>query len=1224
MRQSVLKPVASSPKYKVYGLNKERVFVSGCVVQMRCTACGTMYAVTKEQTGLWEGAPCLRAGCKNGTLSAYIPDGANYYASLYSSGDMVRINAKEHTGLLERPEREQLETDFKRGRDTRKLWDPNVLSCTPTLEMGIDIGDLSTVILCSMPPARSQFLQRAGRAGRKNGNALTLVVANARPHDLYFYADPMEMIAGSVTPPEIFLKASAVLERQFVAFCMDSWVKKGIPEDAIPEKVGAVLRTLKARKNDTFPFNFLNYVQSTLSQQINTFMQMFAADLDDGAKEELQVFARGNSPDTSPMHLKVLDAFEDLKKQQKALKASVKKLKDMRKELEAKPKDSSYEDEIKKLKGEEEALQNVSQELGRKNIFNFLSDEGLLPNYAFPEAGIILRAVLYRREEQDSAAQKKKYEKMVYEYNRSASSAISEFAPNNSFYAEGRKLTIDQVDLTTAQITQWRLCPNCSHAQIEETGKSTAACPQCGSPGWADAGQVRPMLKVQMVYSNTDYTRSLINDEREDRTVVFYCKQLLVDVDEEHDITAAYQMDNDDFPFGYEFARKATLREINFGESDMTGEPLSVSGVDDIRKGFRVCKYCGKIQPDNGKPDHSLACKVRTMPALLQSGAFEECLFLYREFTTEILRLLIPATTMDATKVRLESFIAAFMLGMKEYFGNVDHLGATVSEVPVPDADYRKQYLVIYDSVPGGTGYLKQLMHKENALTEIFEKALHVMRTCSCNEDPNKDGCYHCLYAYRQSRKMGNISQATAIRLLNSILSGKDHVKKISRIGDIQTNPLFDSELELRFLEAVRLKAGADNVKDILRGGKHSYYVKFSDTVAWEIEPQVLLGPADGVLVPCKPDFVFWPASDSMHKKPVAVFTDGFQYHKDNVADDTVKREAIRRGGNFYVWSLSFKDVQNVFTPQGDYVTESLAAEKMPYGPVIYQNMIKQYKATAISPGKLTSFDLLLAYLRLPDAEALFTEHARAYGLSLLNPTAMQNKPEYTLWKRFIDDANDQIHLPVPDSEFSQTVFGRWMPRQPSSNLTVYAGISASDLRAHKSSVIVCAMLQDEPDKRTGKYEPDWNGFWRFFNVMQFAENFMALSSTGLAKADYHELPVPSASTKDNVPAAASASGSTWDNIMELLFDEGAKDFARLAAGASVPAPDEDHIGYEVEGKNKEVLATIEIAWPDRKIGFMTDDQLEDKDKAEAHGWKILSAPDTADADITKIFGGDD
>ncbi|MDY3301607.1 MAG: hypothetical protein SOX30_03820, partial [Lachnospiraceae bacterium] len=77
--------------------------------------------------------------------------------------------------------------------------------------------------------------------------------------------------------------------------------------------------------------------------------------------------------------------------------------------------------------------------------------------------------------------------------------------------------------------------------------------------------------------------------------------------------------------------------------------------------------------------------------------SFEDCLFLYREFHTEALRILVPATTQDSSNVRQESFVAAFMLGLKEKFGNVDHLNACISEVPVPDADYRKQYLVIYD-----------------------------------------------------------------------------------------------------------------------------------------------------------------------------------------------------------------------------------------------------------------------------------------------------------------------------------------------------------------------------------------------------------------------------------------------------------------------------------------------------------------------------------------------
>lgn len=1217
VRLKVVSLVPSSVNYKIYGLNKERVFITDDVMQMRCDRCGSVYAVSVKNAELWNGAPCQRSAC-TGFLEEYETGEVDYYGRLYSTGDLARINAREHTGLLERPNREQLEIDFKRGKDTQEIWDPNVLSCTPTLEMGIDIGDLSTIILCSMPPAQSQFLQRAGRAGRKDGNALTLAIANARPHDLYFYADPLDMIAGNVTPPQIFLRASAVLERQFLAFCMDSWVKKGVPDHAIPDKVGVILKKLDDRPGDMFPFNFLNYVQSTLSRQLNSFMQMFAAYLDESAREELQAFARGKGADDSPMYVKILDAFEDLKKQQDALRASVDALKVMIKELEEKPKDSSYDEEIKELKREEAALLTVLQEIGKKNIFNFLSDEGLLPNYAFPEAGIILRAVLYRKEEEEMPSQKKKYEKMLYEYSRSASSAISEFAPNNSFYVDGRKLTIDQVDLTTAQTARWRLCPNCSHVQMEETGKNTSACPRCGSPAWADAGQVRTMLKVQMVYSNMDYTRSLINDESDDRNNVFYCKQLLVDVDEDHDISGAYRMDNEDFPFGYEFVRKATLREINFGESDMTGEKLSVSGVEEVRKGFRICKYCGKIQSEHGKANHSFACKARKMSALMQADAYEEYLFLYREFSTEILRLLVPATTMDSSSVKMESFVAAFMLGMKEYFGNVDHLRATVSEVPVPDADYRKQYLVIYDSVPGGTGYLKQLMHEKNALIEIFEKALHVMENCSCKEDPQKDGCYHCLYAYRQSQQIGNISRTVAIRILKSILSGKDHVQKIDKINDIPVNPLFDSELEQRFMEAVRTKAGAASVSDTIRNGKHSYYVKLGD-VAWEIEPQVLLDAGDGVSVSCKPDFVFWPVTAPNHK-PVAVFTDGFLYHKDNVSDDTIKREAIRRSGNFRVWSLSFRDVQSVFASQGDYYTATLEAEKMPSGKSMYQNTIKKYKADAIEPARLTSFDLLLEYLRLPEAEAIFKAQAYAYSLSLLEPLLMKNSLAFHNWKRIVEAVNDQTHFTNADFTFPGTVYGSWVPRNTNAHLAIHAGIVADALKT-EGAVAVCAVLNDEKNGRTDKYEQEWNGFWRFHNLMQFSDEFMAVSSAGMSRMDYLGLPAAVHAAADPV-APDTVIDDAWDAIKEILFDEDAKVFVDILKETGAPAPEEDHVGYEVESDDGEVIATIEIAWPEKRIGFMTAEQAEDKEKLEGMGWKILSLPDAADMDTASLFGG--
>ena len=100
---------------------------------------------------------------------------------------------------------------------------------------------------------------------------------------------------------------------------MDSWVKKGVPEGAIPKKVGVILNKLDAKPNDMFPFNFLQYVKSNLTSRLNSFIQMFAEYLDENAKDELGSFARGNGLKESPMYLKVLESFNILKKQQDSL-----------------------------------------------------------------------------------------------------------------------------------------------------------------------------------------------------------------------------------------------------------------------------------------------------------------------------------------------------------------------------------------------------------------------------------------------------------------------------------------------------------------------------------------------------------------------------------------------------------------------------------------------------------------------------------------------------------------------------------------------------------------------------------------------------------------------------------------------------------------------------------------------------------------------------------------
>lgn len=1204
----------------VWGINTEKCFVTKDVHQMVCDVCGQQISISGNNASTFEGACCTRKEC-NGHMHVADEQNLDFYGRLYSQGELIRIVAKEHTGLLERDDREALEKTFKKGKEDKKPWEANLLSCTPTLEMGIDIGDLSTVVLCSIPPAQAQYAQRAGRGGRKDGNALTVVIANAKPHDLYFYEDPMEMIAGAVEPPKVFLRASAVLTRQFTAYCMDCWVKGG--EASIPRDVGACLVKLDETGSDRFPNNFMKYVQTNLSKLVRTFINTFSANpggnggLDENAIADIKKFAMGDSQTEESMAFKIYHEFHELKDQRTAIQKSVKELDAMIKELQDKPEDPAYEDQINELCAERAAWRKVVEGINKKDVFGFLADSGLLPNYAFPEAGIVLKAVLTRAENDEENEGKKKYETVSYEYTRSASAAISEFAPLNSFYAGGHKLTIDQVDINTAKSEPWRLCPNCTHAVLENSGALTSTCPQCGSPGWADAGQVRSMFKVSMVYSNMKEQESLIGDESDDRATMFYDKELLVEVDEDKNVLQAFQMDNEEFSFGYEFVKNAIMREINFGESSIIGDKLSVAGHEGIRKGFKICRHCGKIQVENEQPKHSRFCRmVKDKNAVMDP--YEECLFLYREFQTEALRILIPATTMDATNIRVESFVAAFMLGMKSYFGNVDHLNATVSEVPVPDAEYRKQYLVIYDSVPGGTGYLKQLMNDENGIVDVLQRALDVMENCSCKEDPQKDGCYKCLYAYRQSSHIGEISRRNAISMLKAILSGKDNKTEIKKLAYVDVNHLFDSELERRFVGAFERLSTAERPIQIhkqLVNDKEGYSLQIGEAL-WSIEPQVDFGETMGISVASRPDFVIRPKRILGDQKPVAVFTDGFQFHRDSVDQDTRKRMAIMLSGKYRVWSLTYKDVQHMYQDQGDYRTATLIPDRMPSGTAVYRKAVKQAGATKITPDKKNSFELLVDYLGYSDSEKWFSVHAFAYAMSMVDMTSVGKQMLYSNWKSGWQAILTAISSENDPDPFGSAVSGKWMPRQDLGNIEVYSEVSTQDMMSGGATppMKVGVIINDDPDSRTDKYDLDWNGFWNFVNVMQFNETAYFLSKVGMKNAIYTILGSITAekemhATTDTTELVIDAK---WDEIMDEFFDDVAITCATEMRNNGIPAP--STIGFEFDG-----VAEAEMAWEDRKIVWLLTDQEDYSDAFKAAGWKVLHSNDEVNL---SMFGG--
>ena len=404
------------------------------------------------------------------------------------------------------------------------------------------------------------------------------------------------------------------------------------------------------------------------------------------------------------------------------------------------------------------------------------------------------------------------------------------------------------------------------------------------------------------------------------------------------------------------------------------------------RKGFSLCRRCGGVQDDSGEVQHTRTCNASG------NQSIADCLYLYREFKSEAVRMLIPAAGSMNAEERTSSFIAALELGLRRRFaGAVDHLRVTTCKFPTAETGAGIEFLMLYDTVPGGTGYLKQMMNDPDNVLRIFRMARDALAGCECNADPLKDGCYRCVYAYRRSHDIASTSRNTALVVLNSMLEQAEGLRQVEGgLRSVKVNPVLDSELEARFIEALRrieVDARPVRVQEEIVGGKPGYVLTTAE-LTYYVEAQAELGDSDGVAVASRPDFVIRPARASEDQPPIAIFMDGFEYHRERTGEDSAKRWALVRAG-YLVWSLTWHDLETVLGTGSDAL-DVLGDDE---GRMVkLQRALDTRWETGSIRARLSepSLELLVRYLQKPDTRA-WKRAVFTHLLGLFEPAEMQS-----------------------------------------------------------------------------------------------------------------------------------------------------------------------------------------------------------------------------------------